>query len=84
MIRVWGYSSRRRATESKPNVPQPKTTTVSRGPGGKFRIACSETQNGSANTACSSLTPSGMGKHIDWWAGTKGAKPPVATLEVPE
>src|SRR5438874_506861 len=43
----------------------------------------SETENGSASTACSSLTLSGTGMHIDSWAGTNGAKPPVAALLLP-
>ena len=66
-----------------PRVPQPYTRTVSLSAGGKFRIACRETLKGSANTACSSLMSSGMGMHMDSWAGTSGAKPPVAALEFP-
>ena len=51
--------------------------------GGRFRTPCSDTENGSASTACSSRTPSGIGMHIDSCAGTNGAKPPVAALLLP-
>src|SRR2546428_500911 len=46
-------------------------------------MPCSDTENGSASTACSSLTPAGTGMHIDSCAGTRGAKPPVALLLLP-
>src|SRR5215471_10761902 len=42
-----------------------------------------DAENGSASTASSSFTSSGIGMHIDSWAGTNGAKPPVAALLLP-
>src|SRR5438093_8602873 len=46
-------------------------------------MPCNDTENGSARTACSSVTESGIGMHIDSCAGTSGAKPPVALLLLP-
>ena len=54
------------------------------GGGGWCRIACRETEKGSASTGGSSLDPSsGIGMHCDSWAGSSGAMPPVAWLLLP-
>src|SRR5262245_6010342 len=71
------------ATVNNPRVPQPYTSTGAPGVGGRFRTACNETENGSASTASSSRTSSGIAIHIDSCAGTNGANPPVATLLFP-
>ena len=68
---------------SRPSVPQPYTSAVAPGLGGALRMAWSETEKGSASTAASSLTESGTGIHWDSWAGTRGAKPPVAVALFP-
>ena len=39
-------------------------------------MACRETENGSASTATSSLTSSGMGMSIESWAAMRSAHPP--------
>ncbi len=47
-------------------------------------MACKQTEKGSAMTAWSKLTLSGMGNSWDSCAGKSGAKPPVAARELPE
>ena len=70
ITRLDGWSSRRMAIVRSPSVPQPYTSTGAPSAGGRFSIACSDTENGSASTASSSLTSSGIGMHIDSCAGT--------------
>ena len=64
-------------------MPAPYTSAMPPGGGGVRRIACSETENGSASTAASSLISSGIGIHCDSCAGTRGANPPVAVALFP-
>ena len=64
-------------------MPAPYTSAVPFGVGGFRRIACSDTAKGSASTAASSDTSSGIGIHWDSCAGTNGAKPPVAVALFP-
>ena len=46
-------------------------------------IAWNDTDHGSANTASSSSMPSGTGTVIDSCAGSRSAKPPVASTALP-
>ena len=66
-----------------PSAPAPYTSTLPPGGGGCRVMECSDTANGSANTATSSVTPSGTRKSIESSAGMSVAHPPVASLDVP-
>src|SRR5437870_10550691 len=66
-----------------PSAQAPYTTARPLEGGGLRVTAWSETEKGSARTATSSGTWSGTGTSIVSWAGRRGAKPPVASLELP-
>src|ERR1700687_5595124 len=68
---------------SRPSVPQPYTNTVPLLGGGLCKVACNDTEKGSASTAAASEMSSGMGMHCDSCAGTREGKPPVASLLLP-
>src|SRR5438128_3024055 len=66
-----------------PSAPAPYTSTLPPG-GGEWRVTeCSDTANGSANTATSSGSSSGTLNSIDGCAGMRFAQPPLTSLEVP-
>ena len=46
-------------------------------------IACSDTENGSANTASSSGIESGTANSMLSWAGINSAYPPVTSADTP-
>src|SRR6476660_9315569 len=68
-----GYSARSTASAHKPRDPAPYTTTRPDDGGGCRVIACSVTENGSANTATSSGTESGTANNMLSWAGISSA-----------
>ena len=61
------------ATAHEPSEPAPYTSTRPDGGGGCRVIACSDTENGSANTASSSGTESGTGCSMLSCAGISSA-----------
>ena len=78
-----GWRERRMAVVVVPRAPAPYTTARPPGGGGLRVTAWSDTEKGSASTATSSGTWSGTGTSMESWAGSRGAKPPVASLALP-
>ncbi len=66
-----------------PSAPAPYTMTLAPGAGGLRVMAWNDTDQGSASTATSSAMASGTAKAMVWWAGSRSAKPPVASTALP-
>ena len=66
-----------------PRAPAPYTTARVPGRGGLRVIAWNDTDHGSARTASSSSMSSGTATAIDSCAGSRSAKPPVASTALP-
>ena len=80
---VSGKAARKKATAARPSVPQPYTSAFSPGAGGALSTAWRLTEKGSAITACSYGTSSGMRNSCDSCAGKSGAKAPPASRQLP-